>query len=175
MRDYINIGCPPYDEDCVQVGTEDYEGRACAECARFIALIRAELGPEPEGASLSVKSFTYDFGTYHEVVCWYDTEYEQSLAYAYRCERDAPSRYERAQALAPHPEAWYRGRSKHMTITRRTYKAGLERLEDAVIRAWASSQNSDSDEAWEGYKEAWRRYRRLLDRFHRELGSYRYP
>ena len=48
-RDYIDIGASPSDEDCVQVGSPDYERRAREECNRFIALIRKTLGEEPEG------------------------------------------------------------------------------------------------------------------------------
>lgn len=90
MRDSIDIGPAPCQEDCVQVGQENYERKARAECNRFIEAIRRKLGPEPEGAHLSVKSNPHDFGAYLSVVCSYDDENEAARQYAYRCESDGP-------------------------------------------------------------------------------------
>jgi len=57
----------------VQLGTDDLHGRGPrAECQRFIALLRKQFGPEPDGARLAVKSFPHDFGDYLEVVCCFD-------------------------------------------------------------------------------------------------------
>jgi len=94
MRDFITIGSAPCDEDCAQVGSPNYRKRALAECLRFIQLIRDTLGSEPEGAELRIKSFDHDFGTYVEVVCWFDTEKQESVDYAFRCESDAPATWE---------------------------------------------------------------------------------
>jgi len=91
MRSYIEIGSSPSEEDCAQVGTENYRERAIIECKRFIELIRRHLGQEPENAKLAIKSFEHDFGTYCEVVCYYSTDDEESLKYAFRCESNAPS------------------------------------------------------------------------------------
>ncbi len=94
MREYLALGPAPCDEDCAQVGQPDYRERVREECRRFILLIRQKLGPEPEGARLSTKSFPHDFGTYYEVVCWFDTDIEASVEYAYRCEAQTPATWE---------------------------------------------------------------------------------
>lgn len=94
MRDEINIGPVPYDEDCAQLGTDNYEMLARAECKRFIGLLRKKLGSEPKGATLKVKGFPHDFGTYYEVVCVYEDTYPEAIDYAFRCEADAPTRWE---------------------------------------------------------------------------------
>ncbi|MDO8637597.1 MAG: hypothetical protein Q7R34_15420 [Dehalococcoidia bacterium] len=57
-------------------------------------MIRKKLGPEPEGASLGIKSNPHDFGTYYEVLCYYDDENEEAAAYAYRCESESPTHWE---------------------------------------------------------------------------------
>jgi len=93
MKNYLEIGPSPIEEDCVQVGEENYADRAREECNRFVQLIREELGKEPEGARLAVKSFPHDFGTYFEVVCWYDEDLPETVEYAFRCESDAPVRW----------------------------------------------------------------------------------
>ena len=90
MRDYTSIGPSPCDEECVQVGTPDYMALARPECQRFLELIRKELGPEPPGAQLRIKSNAHDFGSYLDVVCYFDDQDEEATDYAYRCEADAP-------------------------------------------------------------------------------------
>ena len=91
--DYINIGpCPP-DEDCAQINTPDYYKVARAECQRYIELLRKHLGYEPEGARLSIKRFTHDFGDYYEVVC-YHSDSEEAIDYAYKCESDGPMKWD---------------------------------------------------------------------------------
>jgi hypothetical protein len=62
-----------------------------AETTAFIQLIRDALGKEPPGASLRVKSFPHDFGTYHEVVCFFDEADQEAMEYAYKCEEQAPT------------------------------------------------------------------------------------
>ena len=90
MRDYLNIGSSPAEESCVQVGCDDYSTLARAECKRYIDAIRLALGPEPDGARLAIKGFPHDFGTYYEVICYYDDENEDAVTYAFKCESDAP-------------------------------------------------------------------------------------
>jgi hypothetical protein len=91
MRDYIEIGSTPCEESCQQVGTASYNATmARKECHAFRDQIRRTLGFEPDGAELRIKGFAHDFGTYHEVVCYYDDEKPESVEYAFRCESDAP-------------------------------------------------------------------------------------
>ena len=90
MRDYISIGSAPSEEECVQVGSEDYSTRARKECQRYIATIRRVCGDEPDGARLVIKDFPHDFGTYYEVVCYYDNFYPKSFGYASWVEENGP-------------------------------------------------------------------------------------
>ena len=62
--------------------------------AIYILLIRQKLGQEPEGSWLSTKSFPHDFGTYYDVVCYFNTDIEASVDYAYRCEAETPATWE---------------------------------------------------------------------------------
>ena len=102
MRDYIELGSTPYDEDCAQVGEANYRQLARFECQQFIAQLRRLFGPEPDGAELRVKAFSHDFGTYYEVVCYFDDTLPESVDYAFQCEGDnAPANWddEARQAL----------------------------------------------------------------------------
>lgn len=90
MRDYMTIGSTPSGEDCAQVGSEDYYDRSMKECKAFIAQLRRQFGTEPILTRLSIKAFPHDFGTYHEVVCYYDTEDEEARNFAFRLESETP-------------------------------------------------------------------------------------
>ena len=94
MRDFFPLGPTPREEDCAYVGEPDYGRKAPQECQRFIALLREIFGPEPEGAALRIKAFEHDFGTYHEVVCWFNPEIPESVDYAMRCENNTPATWE---------------------------------------------------------------------------------
>src|SRR5258708_26025810 len=91
MREYLELGQAPYNEMPAQVGAPHYRTNAIRECQTFIQAIRNYLGPEPEGALLSYKGFPHDFGTYYEVICYYDPALPQSVNYAFRCERESPA------------------------------------------------------------------------------------
>ena len=91
MVDSLSIGPVPSEEECAQVGEDNYMERAQSECARFIALIRKAIGPEPGGARLKIQHCPHDFGTYLDVVCSFDTDNPAAVEYAYRCESDAPT------------------------------------------------------------------------------------
>jgi hypothetical protein len=94
MRTYLELAPAPTEEDCAQVGTPGYRDRALVECARFIRLLRRNIGPAPEGAWLSVKWFDHDFDPYCEVVCYYHTAIPASVEYAYRCEANLPAAWD---------------------------------------------------------------------------------
>ena len=100
MRDYLTIGPTPWEEPCAQVGAPEYARNARAECRRFIQQLRQTFGPEPTGAQLAVKAFPHDFGTYHEVVCYYETDIQASVDYASRCEEEMPARWEEEDAVS---------------------------------------------------------------------------
>lgn len=91
MRDYVDIGPTPPNEDCEQVGEHYNSRKARQECQAYIHQLRRFFGEEPEGARLSIKTHPHDFGSYTDVVCYYDTDIEASVEYAFKCESDGPS------------------------------------------------------------------------------------
>jgi len=94
MREYIEIGPCPCNEPAADIRDPEFARLNRDECQRFIQLIREVCGDEPEGARLGIRSNYHDFGTYREVVCYYDDDNEQAAEYAYHCEGDAPSNWD---------------------------------------------------------------------------------
>lgn len=106
MRDYVYIGSTPCDEPCQQVGTPSYDRvLARKEIRAFINQIRRTLGDEPDGAELRVKTESHDFGSYSEVVCYYDDDKPASVEYAYKCESDAPNNWDLQATIELQPAA----------------------------------------------------------------------
>ncbi len=89
MRDLTYCGPVPANEDCEQLGPNYRADVARSECIRYRDQLRAQFGPEPEGASLRIKSEPHDFGSYLEVVCSFDDNDSKAVEYAYACESDA--------------------------------------------------------------------------------------
>lgn len=83
MTEQIELGPVPCNEDCAQAGTENYPARARVECETYRAQIRRVLGSEPSGATLVIKSFPHDFGSYFEVCCRYQDNNETASNYAW--------------------------------------------------------------------------------------------
>jgi hypothetical protein len=94
MKDYITLGSAPCGEDCVQLGSDNYHKLIFDECKRYIKQLRRQFGLEPEGAKLKIKEFPHDFGTYHEVVCWYEEDNEIAENYAFELEGNIPEKWD---------------------------------------------------------------------------------
>lgn len=94
--EYLTIGPTPSGEDCAQVGSPDYGKKARKECTAFLNQLRRTFGEEPDGACLRIKSNPHDFGSYYEVVCSYDPDDPAAVAYALKCESEAPEEWDDA-------------------------------------------------------------------------------
>jgi len=90
----LALGTVPVQEVPARPGDSDYEGRAFAQCQRFIALLRCRLGPEPDGARLAVRRSDQDFDPYLEAVLRFDDGVSAARDYAIRCDRTAPVRWD---------------------------------------------------------------------------------
>jgi len=86
MRELLNIGSAPHDEDCAQVGSENYQTQGRKECKALGNQMIRIMGEPPFGASLVVKSFPHDFGSYTELCVVYDDTNEEAEDYAFSCE-----------------------------------------------------------------------------------------
>ena len=101
--DIVALGTVPAGEAPATASEIDYVGRAFWQCRRFIDLLRHTLGAEPEGAKLRVRRTGPDFDPYLEVVVEFDEANPAARVYAKRCDRDAPTRWDRTAGTAPCP------------------------------------------------------------------------
>ena len=101
--DLIALGTVPSGEVPASGSEIDYVGRAFLQCRRFIDLLRHTVGAEPEGAKLRVRRSGPDFNPYLEVVVEFDDANHAARAYANRCGREAPTRWDQTVATASRP------------------------------------------------------------------------
>ena len=102
-RDLVALGTVPAGEAPASASETDYAGRAFLQCRRFIDVLRRTLGAEPEGATLKVRRSGLDFDPYLEVVVEFDDANHAARAYAARCDREAPTKWDQTAGLAPAP------------------------------------------------------------------------
>jgi hypothetical protein len=103
VKDFVTIGATPAEESCQQSGTDHYNPvKARRECNIYARQLVRQFGEPPEGARIAVKSFPHDFGSYLEVVCYFDDAYPDSVDYAFRLEGESPENWdqESLEALA---------------------------------------------------------------------------
>jgi len=90
----IPLGPTPAAESAARPGDTAYTDIAFLQCRRHIALLRRALGPEPEGARLRIRRADGEVGPYFDVTVEYDDEDPVARAYAFRCGREGPTRWE---------------------------------------------------------------------------------
>lgn len=95
VKEYIEIGPTPYNEDCAQVGFEDYRKDALKEMDTYInQLNRVFLDAESKGITFKQKWFDHDFGAYGEVCIYWNPENPIANEYVYIIESDLPGNWD---------------------------------------------------------------------------------
>ena len=90
----ISLGAAPVPRIPCPRRQPGYAERSLSECQRFVAILSHVIGPEPEGACLTIRRSEPGVGSYLEVVIEYDNENTVARGYAIRCDREAPTRWE---------------------------------------------------------------------------------
>ena len=90
----IFLGPVPASENCAQVGSSGYTERARKECRAYINQIRRAFGDPPMGGALKIISCPHDFGTYYEVVAFFDDRFPDSVQWAFGVEEGLPDEWD---------------------------------------------------------------------------------
>lgn len=96
MKDYLCIGSSPSAEICAQVGADNYHEQSQKELRAFKSQLERLFPNPPGGCCVAIKSCPHDFGTYYEVVCYFDDDIEESRHYAYNMENNTPENWDAA-------------------------------------------------------------------------------
>lgn len=101
MRETIELGSVPYNEDCAQVGTDDYAVRAKQECNAFIAQLKRQYQQHfnrdlPEACHLRIRTNYHDFGSYYEVAVSFPIDSEAAAEAAFWLDENCPGNWDEA-------------------------------------------------------------------------------
>lgn len=94
MIEYIEIGPNPCEEDCAQLGTPDYRRISNIEMNAYIGQLCREFSNLLDDVDFGKKWFNHDFGSYGEVVVYYNPENEASAKAAFFIESNLPIRWD---------------------------------------------------------------------------------
>lgn len=86
MREYVSIGSVPADEECEQIGPNFNPEKSRAELRAF----KGQLERMFPAVRFGIKSFPHDFGSYSEVVAYYDSNNEDDASNAFEVENSMP-------------------------------------------------------------------------------------
>lgn len=107
MREWIELGSAPTEEEPAQLGSPDYERLAEMECKAYRNQLLRLHSKAPSGIRFQIRRFAHDFGAYSEVVVYYDSTDSYQLDFAFHIEAHLPTNWD-IQALdelstAKHP------------------------------------------------------------------------
>lgn len=103
MTGVFYLGPCPAEEDAAQSTDPDFHARNKAECLAYITAIKRVCGEPPEGATLRIKAEQHDYGQYREVAVEFDATKPEAVAYAVKCDENAPTTWEQAGMAVPSP------------------------------------------------------------------------
>lgn len=96
MYEYMEIGPVPAEEDCAQVGEDNFRLKAQSEMNAYIGLLeRTFPNAVHSNVTFKAKWFPHDFGSYGEVCIYWDDEDEESTKVAFEIESNLPSEWDR--------------------------------------------------------------------------------
>ncbi len=110
--EYIELCSTPYEEDCAQIGEENYNSKSRIECEVYISQLE-RLFPD---AQFGVKSFSHDFGRYREVVVYYDDNDDESTSVAFEVESNLPTEWDGEAKKELKERGYYNGSNTETKI-----------------------------------------------------------
>lgn len=91
MRDWFEIGPAPCNEECAQVGENNFVSNANKEMDAYINQLNRKFGELISGTTIHFRKkwYDHDFGRYGEVIISYD-DAEEKAHLVYEIERELP-------------------------------------------------------------------------------------
>jgi len=90
MSEFMELGPVPCNEECAQVGSDDFYERARKEYSAY----KHQLERMFPNCNFRIKSFPHDFGTYYEVCVVYDENDEKATERALEVEGNLPENWD---------------------------------------------------------------------------------
>lgn len=93
--DWMYLGPTPADEDCAQVGTNNFRQRAKKEMTAYCNQLYRQFPDATEiGVRFKIHWEMHDFGEYGEVVALYSDDNDKAYEYAINVEHNLPESWD---------------------------------------------------------------------------------
>lgn len=94
MKEYVELGPVPCDEEASQTNAENFTEENIKECRRYKELLESKFPEYPDaGCYFSIKSNPHEFGTYREVAINFDDKNETAGVFASEVENNLPKEW----------------------------------------------------------------------------------
>ncbi|MGA7933847.1 MAG: hypothetical protein WCA35_09900 [Kovacikia sp.] len=95
MYESLELGQTPCNEECAQVGKDNYPEQSRKECRVWISQLQREFPKADDiDAHFKISQFTHDLGTYREVVLNYNLNDDRAVKYASQIEQKCPQNWD---------------------------------------------------------------------------------
>lgn len=95
MRQELELGSAPANEECAQVGKMNYQDLAKKECGVYKRQLERVFKSMPPNTFFAIKAFQHDFGSYYEVAIFYEDDSDKSAEYAFNVEENVPLKWDK--------------------------------------------------------------------------------
>jgi hypothetical protein len=92
--DFLYLGPVPCDENCAQVGEDDYLRISKIEMAAYVDQLYRMFPEAGDMLLIAPKWFNHDFGRYGEVVVFYDEDDDEAFNLALKIESNLPMQWD---------------------------------------------------------------------------------
>ena len=94
MLETMELECSPYDEDCAQVGTQDYRKMAALEYTAMYGQLLRMFGTAHHGVRIYPKWCNHDFGMYLILAVSYDSLDAAAVKHTMTIEEQWPAKWD---------------------------------------------------------------------------------
>lgn len=93
MIEELSLGPVPANEECAQLGNENYFRDSRNECKRYLSLLKNTFSLLP-GMYFKITRNNHDFGDYFDVVICFNPDDPEQVSLAYYIENNSPTSWE---------------------------------------------------------------------------------
>jgi hypothetical protein len=105
--DYVGLGTTPNDEECAQVGFDNYNQIARIEASAYVNQLKRLFPNIPAGVEFVLNSNPHDFGSYYNLAIKFSENDEEAVNYAFNVENNMPANWDEQAKLELQQQGYF--------------------------------------------------------------------
>jgi len=105
--DYVELGTTPNDEECAQVGSDNYNQIARIEASAYVNQLKRLFPNIPAGVEFVLNSKPHDFGSYYDIAIKFLEDNEEAVNYAFNVENNMPANWDEQAKLELQQQGYF--------------------------------------------------------------------